>query len=538
MPTEPNQRIGEIIRHLDQDRELPTLSPVVEKILRLIGDEKISIKELAGVIEKDVSLSLKMLKVVNSAYYGFTRKISTLSQAMVILGLSAVKNLALSMSIMEIFSKGTALSGEESNFKVFWERSLFSAVTAKKLAKQIKYQDEEEAFVAALLQDIGVLVFIKYYPEEYAELLARAKKQALDIVTLEEKQFGINHALLGEFFANKWQLPRTLTMSILRHHEPEGIARGGRLEEIQKLTHMVHLSYLISNIFYEEYHPERSTNLVKQAKNLLDLDQEFIDDLLNNLAEEVNEVAEFFGISLKGTRSYSELLMAANMELGKLNFSYERMNRELVVAKRRAEDLAAQLAEANRKLEELANLDGLTKIFNRRVFQNLITREFYRSTRYGNPLTCIMIDLDHFKEINDKQGHLVGDQVLREVAALLASKLRQSDFLARYGGEEFVVISPEADEKDAAIIGERLRQTVEQAVFDVEGRSIKMTISLGAATYTKDSEMKVEDDLIAGADKNLYLAKNNGRNRCWTDQDTLDADKNKPVHFEQEIIVS
>ena len=301
MSTAPNQRIREIIRLLDQDKELPTLSPVVEKILRLIGDEKVSIKEMADVIQNDVSLSFKILKVVNSAFYGYSRKISTLSQAMVILGLSAVKNLALSMSILELFVKGTEtnVKGAE-HFKTFWERSLFSAVAARRLAIEVKYPDEEEAFMAALLQDIGVLVFIKYYPEEYAQTLDKAQHSATDLIMLEDQHFGINHMLLGEFLANKWQLPRTLTLPILRHHNPDGVTQGQQIEnteQVEKLTQLVHLSYLISTIFYDEYRPDRVTLLEERAKGYFEFEHEVLDELLNKLSDEVKEVAKFFEVA-------------------------------------------------------------------------------------------------------------------------------------------------------------------------------------------------------------------------------------------------
>lgn len=523
MSSKPANRIREIIQLLDNDRELPTLSPIVEKVLRLIGNEKVSINELAEVIQNDVSLSFKILKVVNSAFYGFTRKISTLSQAVVILGLSAVKNLALSMSILEIFIKNTTKGGGSNEFTLFWERSLFSAVAARKLSLMLKFPEPEEVFMAALLQNIGVLVFIKHFPEEYSLILRESKRTATDSIVMEDQHFGINHTLLGEFLSNKWKLPRKLSIPILRHHDPEGVHLGGDVEDadnVLKLVQFVHLSHLASEIFYDEYRPERIERLKRKANSYLGLEAEKIEYLLVNLAEEVKEAAEFFGLSLSGTQSYSKLLAAANIELGKLNLSYEQMNLELIAAKRRTEELAEQLAEANAKLEKLANLDGLTQIFNRRVFQNQIAREFYRSIRYGHPLSCLMIDIDHFKKINDTQGHLVGDHVLKEVASLMQKKLRKSDMLARYGGEEFAVILPEANSEGAVIIAEKLRRAVEGHIFDIEDRSIRITISIGVATLIKDMKLKSDEDLIALADQNLYRAKRDGRNCSYTDVDT------------------
>jgi diguanylate cyclase (GGDEF)-like protein len=514
--------VREILRLLDQDRDLPTLSPVVERVLQRVNDEKVSIRELAEIIKNDVSLSFKILKVVNSAFYGFPRKISTLTQAMVILGLSAVKNLALSMSILEIFVQESMKVKDASGFRVFWERSLFSAVAARRLAILMKHAREEEVFIAALLQDIGILLLIKHMPVEYSQVMEKAQRSASDLTALEEDSFGINHAVLGEFLANKWRLPRTLTIPILRHHNPDVTLEKLDTEdrEIYHLAVFVHLSSQISSIFYDEYRHERVLRLKESAARYLKLSAPQIDELLNGLADEVKEVATFFGLPLEGTQNYSELLMAANIALGKINLTYEQMNRELIAAKRRAEELAEQLAEANRKLQEMANVDGLTQVFNRRVFQNLITREFYRSHRYGHPLSCIMIDLDLFKQVNDNEGHLVGDQVLKEVASLLLANLRKTDFLARYGGEEFVVILPEAGTKAATTLAEKLRRVVENSSLDIEGRHIQVTISLGVSTYSQEFPISCEDELVQKADANLYLAKRNGRNRVWTDDNT------------------
>ncbi len=521
LPASPNSRVREILRLLDQDRDLPTLSPVVERVLQLVNDDKISIKELADTIKNDVSLSFKILKVVNSAFYGFPRKISTLTQAMVILGLPAVKNLALSMSILEVFVRESAKTKDGKGFRIFWERSLFSAVAARRLAILIKNPGDEEVFIGALLQDIGILLFIKHFPDDYAEVMEKARRSASDIMMLEEEHFGINHAVLGEFLANKWRLPRNLTVPILMHHQGDITADSFDAEEknLYQQTILIHISALISQIFYDEYRSERVERLKQTADHFLKLDPHVVEDLLKNLADEVKQVADFFGLPLENTQNYSDLLMAANIELGRINLTYEQMNRELIAAKRRAEELAEQLAEANRKLQEMANVDGLTQIFNRRVFQNLITREFYRSQRYGHPLSCIMIDLDAFKEVNDNEGHLVGDQVLKEVAALLQRSLRKTDFVARYGGDEFVVILPEADVKAAATLADKLRQTVEQRSFEIEGRSIHLTISLGVSTLSQEAPLATEEEMVQRADANLYLAKKFGRNRCWTDND-------------------
>ncbi|MFH1862462.1 MAG: GGDEF domain-containing protein [bacterium] len=535
MSSKQENRVHEILRLMDEDQDLPTLSPIVEELLRLMKNEKVSVSELANVIKNDVSLSAKILKVVNSAFYGLPYKVATLSQAMVILGLSVIKNLALSMSILEVFIQKTPHLEKCESLKNFWERSLLSAVAARRLAMRIKHPADEEVFIAALFQNVGTLVFIKYYPEEYSALYEEAKRSVYDIKSLEEKHFGINHALIGEFMANKWQLPRRLSIPILYHHDPEKLLLGERdadTQEIHQITILVYLSNLVVSVFYDEFQTRRVQHLKQTAQQILGIQEHEIDQLLEHLAGDATEIADYFGLALRNVNSYSELLMAANMELGRINISFDQMNRELITAKLRVEELAEQLSEANHKLQELADTDGLTGISNRRVFENAITCEFYRSQRYGHPLSCLLLDLDHFKYINDTEGHLVGDQVLREVARLLRANLRRTDILARYGGEEFIALLPEAEQQAALAVAEKLRRTIEEYLFNVEGRPLKVTVSIGISTYSGASSASNEKELLQRADENLYQAKKHGRNQCWLEAPSPPSDIEEPTVIE------
>jgi len=174
--------------------------------------------------------------------------------------------------------------------------------------------------------------------------------------------------------------------------------------------------------------------------------------------------------------------------------------------------LQDELREKNRRLEELSNTDGLTKLFNRRYFMELFELEFERSKRYGSNLSFIMIDIDHFKEFNDTYGHLLGDRILVEVAHILKGNLRINDQIGRYGGEEFALMMPETELKGAMVVAERHRRWIEEFVLREEGKELGITISLGVASFP---EMKCEtlDDLIKLADDALLEAKREGRNR-------------------------
>jgi len=167
---------------------------------------------------------------------------------------------------------------------------------------------------------------------------------------------------------------------------------------------------------------------------------------------------------------------------------------------------------ANLELEKLAITDGLTGAFNHRQFLARLDDEFNRAKRYENPLSCIMLDIDYFKSINDAFGHKQGDVVLKEITDIIKNNSRKTDVVARYGGEEFVVLLPETDRDGAFIQAERLRNAVKGFRCSGQDRCIKVTISLGVSTFPSP-EIKKADDLVGMADKALYKAKNNGRDK-------------------------
>jgi diguanylate cyclase (GGDEF)-like protein len=177
----------------------------------------------------------------------------------------------------------------------------------------------------------------------------------------------------------------------------------------------------------------------------------------------------------------------------------------------------AAMEEANSKLALLANQDGLTGIPNRRYFFERFEVEFQRAFRHKAPLSVVMMDIDHFKSFNDTYGHPAGDEALRVVAGLIQEGIRTYDMAGRYGGEEMIAFLPETDCKNALLVAERLRHAVEDGRIILLGREtekpLNVTISIGIACWP-DVEVKTIDDLIQAADGALYLAKEQGRNRC------------------------
>jgi diguanylate cyclase (GGDEF)-like protein len=163
------------------------------------------------------------------------------------------------------------------------------------------------------------------------------------------------------------------------------------------------------------------------------------------------------------------------------------------------------------EIYRLTTIDGLTQVFNKRYFIETLEREIGRAQRYRRELSLIMFDIDNFKPINDTYGHLAGDYVLKQLAAVIKGRIRREDILSRYGGEEFAIILPEIDAYNSLQFAEKIRRLIEKAQFRFEDTDIPVTISVGVASIRP--ELNDPNDFIRIADGNLYEAKAQGKNR-------------------------
>ena len=180
--------------------------------------------------------------------------------------------------------------------------------------------------------------------------------------------------------------------------------------------------------------------------------------------------------------------------------------------------LMEELDRKNKELIELSITDGLTGMYNHRFLQERFDYEFKRVRRYGGMLSCMIIDIDHFKLINDNYGHQIGDQVLRQIATIMKQKSREIDICGRYGGEEFLIITNLLMD-NALRYATKLHTAVENHIFECSGKSIRITVSIGIAEY--NSDIKSKQELIERADTAMYQAKMDGRNliRIWKEHD-------------------
>jgi HD-like signal output (HDOD) protein len=198
-------------------KNLPTLPHILLKLIDACNQESSSLKDVSTIVEKDPSLSSKILRLVNSAHYGLPHRVENMDQAVALIGIKAVKNIAICASVYGSFSQ----SKRESSFnlKLFWWHSLKCAVLARLIAKKTRYSEPDEAFLSGLLHDIGKLVLWVNFPEQYTALLEEHKDQPERLLA-DEIRLGGSHCEVGAWLLNRWKLPSFMVDSVLYHHEP------------------------------------------------------------------------------------------------------------------------------------------------------------------------------------------------------------------------------------------------------------------------------------------------------------------------------
>ncbi len=211
-------RVQQIKRITESIISLPTLPTVVSKMIELVDNPKTSAASLARLISTDQALTARILKLANSAYYGFPREISTVNMAIVVLGFNTVKDMGLSLSVLDVFKGGP----DSFWFDVakYWEHSIGCGVAARMLARKYWPRLAAEAFVAGLLHDIGKIILNQYAPKEFAEVMSAVAQGPLELDEAELKIIGTGHAQVGAWLAEKWKLPRIIVEGIKYHHCP------------------------------------------------------------------------------------------------------------------------------------------------------------------------------------------------------------------------------------------------------------------------------------------------------------------------------
>ncbi len=283
------QETENVKKILEKIEDLPTLPVVITRLMALIDNPMSTAKDINDVIKTDQALTAKTLKLVNSAYYGFPRKIATVTDAVVILGFDTVRSLALSATVCKMFEGG------DENFDrgQLWEHSVAVAFASRIIAKRVKYKDEEEAFVAGLLHDIAKIIEDQHFHDLFIKSILESKSKGISLVDAEKNIIGMDHSVIGRRVADKWNLPLKVTKVIGYHHQPQ-FAGGQEEKDLSSIVHVADTVVKIRKIGDSgNYGP---IALDKFAVESLKLEKKDLAEIVQKLLIEMKKAADFLKI--------------------------------------------------------------------------------------------------------------------------------------------------------------------------------------------------------------------------------------------------
>ncbi len=480
---------------------LPSLPGVALQILQLCEGEHPDLIKMSEVISQDPALTLHVLKLVNSPFYGLRREVHTISHALSLLGANSVRTLALSFSLVQGLRRDDSEGRELPNY---WRRSLISGVAWRALGDWAQLPQTEELFLVSLLQDVGMLALRESFPETYRDLVDESHGQHETLLQLEKEKLECDHGEVSSWLARQWHLPEIYELALRFSHDPDpSEVPEGSLSFIK----FVALSGLLADIWVSEDTADATNRAKVAVSESTRMSGEDLQSILEGIAESQEEISSIFEISLGSPESTRNILDQANQALAALSLETVR---DAYQASVKAEGLASR----NQQLKELAERDALTGLYNRAHLDRILGKEFEWAKERGIPMSLVFCDIDNFKEINDRYGHQAGDQVLEGVAKTVSEQIRKMDTLTRFGGEELVLLLPNTDKSGAGVISERIRQAVATETRGLaSGNSVHVTVSLGYATQSPEEPFDGTAEILRAADKALYQAKRAGKNR-------------------------
>jgi len=489
----------EIEAHLRSLVNFPSPPGVATHIIELARDPDIEMGKVAKALSMDSALSSKVLRIANSALYAQRRKSENLRQALVVLGLNATLTLALSFSLVK------ALRGGKANgidYPLYWRRALVAATAARALADALRQPMAEEIFLAALLQDVGMLALDQAVPDLYRGTQSLQRDHAA-LAAHEHKRVQVDHAGVGGWLMKSWNLPQRLYRAIEHSHRMDLHATTDPLQIFERC---VALSGPVADLFLLAPEERQFAETALSAERGLAMDKVAFGQVLGTVGSMLPETEAIFETDLLANQHPELILEQAREAL---------MLRNLVALREinTLRAVAEMSSSRTQELEEETRRDAMTGVYNRAYLDQVLVREFEHSTRHKWPLSVAFADLDDFKGINDKYGHQAGDRILQATARILRGNTRETDMIARYGGEEFVVVLPATDAATAHGVCERIVAAFQNTGHVIGADHARVTISIGCATHAPDSAFANVAEFIKAADQALYTAKMRGRNR-------------------------
>ncbi|TVQ32384.1 MAG: GGDEF domain-containing protein [Phycisphaeraceae bacterium] len=475
---------------------LPSVPPIAVRVIEMTQDENVKLREIANTIQNDQGLATKILRTVNSPFYGLSKPCSTIHQAQLMLGLNGVKTLALGFSLVASLDRD---ADRGFNYEEYWRRAIYTAIASKLAANRCGCTAAEEAFLGGLLQDIGMVAMFRALGETYGDVLKDCAGKHSELGSKELETLELHHAEIGAMLAERWRLPEALIVPIRFHERPTAAP-----QEYQSVARCIGLGNIAAELLTQDDASAWVARFRRQASEWFGFSREDCDDLLGEIRGGASEIASLFKISIGEQPDVDEILTNANEKLVDIALT---QNRENESATRNAEQLQRAL-----------HVDQLTGVASRDRFLEALSQSYDSANAEGATLSLALVDLDGLREINERFGWDVGDAVLAELARRLQSHFRSfRGMVGRCAGERFGVLLVQTDRAGATRLVQSFREmlktnpiALDEHRFDKDRPVVTVSVGVATRDATSGGDFPRVEAFLSAADRALHAAKNAG----------------------------
>lgn len=485
---------SELLEEILGCRTLPSLPAVAVRVIEITGNPNCRLEDLAATIQNDQGLAAKVLRTVNSSFYGLRRPCASIHKSLVLLGLGPVKTLTLGFSLV-----ATLRNDDDDRFDYvsYWRRGLYTAVGARCVADAARLPQSDEAFLGGLLQDIGVMAMYLALGDRYLNVMNRTGGDHNKLASAELSAFEIQHPDLGAMLAQRWRLPDELVVPVKYHERPAAAPR-----EHAPIVRCVGLGNLIHDSLTLDDPIPSLAALYHRADQWFGLKAPAVDAIIRRSAEGAKELTSLFRLDTGG---------------------FADADAALIIAHERIAECAPEAIASSEGLDALVTnpdeIDPLTGLFAKTGFASEL-REAFERAKAGTPFALVQIAVDNYRTLAARAGLEASDAVLCDIAALLTRSFdRRTAKPCRLGGEVFAVILPNADEAGAT----RDCDTFRQALHDQSSnwfRTLKIACdplraSIGLVAVDRDlaSQTEKPERLVAMSLRAVQNARAEGGDR-------------------------
>ena len=448
---------------------LPTLPTVAMEVLDLTSRPDVNLREIERAIERDQAMTARVLRTINSSFYGLSRRCGSIRQAVAFLGLDTVKSLVLGFSLVKV-ADGGGCDEVSFDFINYWRRSFLCASSARVFANAVRGSfkvDPDEAFVAALVQDVGMVTMWRVHGDRYLQILDMVGSSQNGIIQAERRHFDVDHAQIGSEMTRRWRFPDTIVSAIGSHHQS-----CSTMISAEPLAKVIRISVTAAAMIDPDHDrkPDAMRRFERQVVSWFDIPPASVHELLVESATLAREMIENLDLVGRNTPSVDEILVLADEARSNL-----------------PDILPVDIDDTSTDTDEITGLPGRTSLI-------ADLESTFRESGPRDITGLLLIGIDEIRFLNESIGDSAGDSALRHVAGcieqVVASGGRDTSSAYRFVGAEMAVMVNEVDEDEIFSIAESIRDLVGRRPLRVDSRdghsdfcSIHVTIGVGIQRF-------------------------------------------------------